>query len=163
MFALSVLVGRLGRDPELRTTQAGQELAQVSLATSRRIKRESGWEEATEWHNVTLWGQAASFAGEQARKGDLVLVVGEPRSRSWEDAQGMKRQSHEIVVGGPQHVFRRLAGTGDGAGRDERAQTEDEPLSAEAAPADETARAPRRPSRAAASRPVVELVEDLPF
>jgi single-strand DNA-binding protein len=163
MFALSVLVGRLGRDPELRTTQAGQEMAQLSLATSRRIKRENGWEETTEWHNVTLWGQAASFAGEQARKGDLVLVMGEPRSRSWEDAQGMKRQSHEIVVGGPQHVFRRLVATPEAAGRDERVQIEGEQPLLKSTPAAEAVRPTQPASRPATSRPALELAEDIPF
>ncbi|HET6467845.1 MAG TPA: single-stranded DNA-binding protein [Geminicoccaceae bacterium] len=138
MFALSVLVGRLGRDPELRTTQAGHEMAQLSVATSRRIKREAQWEEHTEWHSVTLWGQPAGYAAEQVHKGDLVLIVGEPRSRSWEDAQGAKRVAHEVVVGGPQHVFRRLATGGDNP-------------------------TPPRSDRPAPSRSTAELADELPF
>jgi single-strand DNA-binding protein len=144
MLAFSVLVGRLGRDPELRTTQAGQELAQLSVATSRRVKRDTQWEEHTEWHNVTLWGQPASFAAEQVHKGDLVLVVGEPRSRSWEDAQGAKRVTHEIVVGGPQHVFRRLMASGEGAAV---------PHAERPAPAE----------RPVPARSKAELAEELPF
>ena len=153
MLALSVLIGRLGRDPEVRTTQSGQDLARLSLATSRRVKRDEEWAELTEWHDVTLWGQPATFAGEAARKGDLVLVVGEPRSRSWEDAQGSKRTAHEVVVGGPQHVFKRLAGTGEGAGlRDEAEQPR------EAAPVPAPRQARPRPVR-----PMAELAEDIPF
>lgn len=161
MLALSVLIGRLGRDPEVRTTQSGQDLARLSLATSRRVKRDEEWAELTEWHDVTLWGQPATFAGEAAKKGDLVLVVGEPRSRSWEDAQGSKRTAHEVVVGGPQHVFKRLAGTGEGAAaaRDEAEQQR------EAAPAQrEGAASPApRQSRQRPVRPMAELAEDIPF
>jgi single-strand DNA-binding protein len=160
MLALSVLIGRLGRDPEVRTTQSGQDLARLSLATSRRVKRDEEWAELTEWHDVTLWGQPATFAGEAAKKGDLVLVVGEPRSRSWEDAQGSKRTAHEVVVGGPQHVFKRLAGTGEGAtARDEAEQPR------EAAPAQrEGAASPApRQARPRPVRPMAELAEDIPF
>src|ERR671927_994843 len=135
MLALSVLIGRLGRDPEVRTPRWGRAVARLSLATSRRVKRDEEWAELTEWHDVTLWGQPATYAGEAARKGDLVLVVGEPRSRSWEDAQGSKRTAHEVVVGGPQHVFRRLAGSGEGAAaRDETAAEPREAAPAAAAP-----------------------------
>ena len=109
---------------------------------------------------MTLWGQPATFAGEAAKKGDLVLVVGEPRSRSWEDAQGSKRTAHEVVVGGPQHVFKRLAGTGEGAtARDEAEQPR------EAAPAQrEGAASPApRQARPRPVRPMAELAEDIPF
>jgi single-strand DNA-binding protein len=140
MLSLSVIVGRLGRDPELRTTQAGHEMATVSVATNRRVKRDGEWQEETEWHNVVLWGQPAGFAAERTRKGDLVLVLGEPRTRSWEDAQGVKRYTHEIVVGGPQHVFRRLAGPG------------------ESAPAEA-----QKPASTARERSSYELSEDIPF
>ena len=156
MLALSVLIGRLGRDPEVRTTQSGQDLARLSLATSRRVKRDEEWAELTEWHDVTLWGQPATYAGEAAKKGDLVLVVGEPRSRSWEDAQGSKRTSHEVVVGGPQHVFKRLAGSiGEGAAaRDEAEQPREAAAPASPAP---------RQARPRPVRPMAELAEDIPF
>ena len=160
MLSLSVVVGRLGRDPELRTTQGGQEMAQLSVATSRRVKRGEAWEDQTEWHNVVLWGQPATYAGERARKGDLVLVIGEPRSRTWEDAQGSKRHAHGIVVGGPQHVFKRLLpsayASAGGSG------TEEETAAATAAARAE-APAPRERRRAPAGRAMAELTEGLPF
>jgi len=155
MLALSVLIGRLGRDPEVRTTQSGQDLARLSLATSRRVKRDEEWAELTEWHDVTLWGQPATFAGEAAKKGDLVLVVGEPRSRSWEDAQGSKRTAHEVVVGGPQHVFRRLAAAGSAS-----PSADAEPTVAAGSPPPRNGRASRTGNGA---RDMADLAQDLPF
>ena len=163
MLSLSVIVGRLGRDPEPRTTQGGHEMARISVATSRRVRRGEAWEDQAEWHEVTLWGQPASYAGEHARKGDLVLVVGEPRSRTWEDAQGPRRHAHEVVVGGPQHVFRRLlpaAAHGDGGAE---AREEETTAAAPARAEAPASRGRRRAPAAAAAAGAAELAEDLPF
>ena len=70
------LVGNVGRDPDVQTTSAGTKVAHVSLATSRRIPREGGVEERTEWHRLTLWDRLASLAQEYVRKGDRIYVEG---------------------------------------------------------------------------------------
>ena len=93
-----ILLGRLGKDPEVKYTQSGQALARVSLATDDRRKDESGnWVDQTEWHNIVLFGKQAETAGEYAKKGSLVYVEGKLRYRSWDDKEsGQKRYMTEI-------------------------------------------------------------------
>jgi single-strand DNA-binding protein len=71
-----ILVGNVGRDPDVQTTATGTKVAHLSLATSRRITRESGVEERTEWHRLTLWDGLAQLAEEYVRKGDRLYIEG---------------------------------------------------------------------------------------
>jgi single-strand DNA-binding protein len=71
-----ILVGNVGRDPDVHTTAAGTKVANVSLATSRRIPRNGSFEERTEWHRLTLWDRLAQLAEDYVRKGDRVYVEG---------------------------------------------------------------------------------------
>lgn len=93
-----ILLGRLGKDPEVKYTQSGQALARFSLATDDRRKDESGnWVDQTEWHNIVVFGKQAETAGEYAKKGSLVYVEGKLRYRSWDDKEsGQKRYMTEI-------------------------------------------------------------------
>jgi single-strand DNA-binding protein len=71
-----ILVGNAGRDPDVQSTAGGTKVAHVSLATSRRVPRNGGFEERTEWHRLTLWDRLAELAGEYVRKGDRLYVEG---------------------------------------------------------------------------------------
>lgn len=91
------LIGNIGRDPEVQTTTAGKKVAHVSLATSRRITRENGHEERTEWHRLTLWDRLAQLAEEYVRKGDRVYAEGRIEYGSFE-RNGLTIPTAEIVV-----------------------------------------------------------------
>ena len=112
------LVGNVGRDPDVQTTSAGTKVAHVSLATSRRIPREGGVEERTEWHRLTLWDRLASLAQEYVRKGDRIYVEGRMEYDSFEK-NGVTIPTAEVTV--RELVMLGAARNGDDAG----AQDED--------------------------------------
>ncbi len=93
-----MLIGRLGKDPEVKYTQGGTAVATLSVATSSSIKRDDKWEDETEWHRVVAWGRLAEVAGEYMSKGTLVFIEGRLKTRSWEDRDGNKRHVTEIVA-----------------------------------------------------------------
>jgi single-strand DNA-binding protein len=93
-----LLIGNLGKDPEVRYTTSGTAVASFSLATSEKFKNKGGeWEERTEWHNVTLWGRLAEIAGEYLGKGKTVYIEGRLQTRKWQDKEGKDRYTTEIV------------------------------------------------------------------
>lgn len=93
-----ILVGHLGKDPEIKFTPSGIALAKFSLATSERRKDPEGnFKEHTEWHNIILWRRQAEVAGEYLKKGMLVMIEGRIQTRSWEDPTGAKKYMTEIV------------------------------------------------------------------
>jgi len=79
-----ILVGNVGRDPDVSTTLAGAKVAHMSLATSRRIPKEGGFEDRTEWHRLTLWDRLAQIAEDYVRKGDRIYVEGRMEYDSFE-------------------------------------------------------------------------------
>jgi single-strand DNA-binding protein len=92
-----ILVGNLGRDPELRTTPQGTPLARFSVATTTTWKDSSGArQERTEWHDVVAWDKLAQICGEFLHKGKMVYVEGSLQTRSWEDQNKQKRYKTEI-------------------------------------------------------------------
>jgi len=93
-----ILIGNLGKDPEVRYTAAGTAVASFSLATSEKFKNKGGeWEEKTEWHNITLWARLAEVAGEYLAKGKTIYVEGRLQTRKWQDRDGKDRYTTEIV------------------------------------------------------------------
>jgi single-strand DNA-binding protein len=93
-----LLIGNLGKDPEVRYTASGTAVASFSLATSEKFKNKSGeWEEKTEWHNITLWARLAEVAGEYLAKGKTICVEGRLQTRKWQDRDGKDRYTTEIV------------------------------------------------------------------
>ncbi len=109
-----MLIGNLGKDPEVRYTTSGTAVTSFSLATSERFKNRNGeWEEKTEWHNVTLWGRLAEIAGEYLAKGRTVFVEGRLQTRKWQDRDGRDRYTTEIVA----DKMQMLGGKGEGGGR----------------------------------------------
>jgi single-strand DNA-binding protein len=94
-----LLVGRLGRDPELRFTPQGERVGGMRLATNRSVSAGEGERrELTDWHDVVLWGKQAETVAQHSRKGDLVCVEGRLQTRSWEDPSGEKRYRTEVVA-----------------------------------------------------------------
>ena len=94
-----MLIGRLGKDPEIRYTQSGSAVANFSLATSEFSKDKQGQkQERTEWHNIVAWEHLADLAQNYLKKGKQVYIEGRLQTRSWEDPQGQKRYTTEIVA-----------------------------------------------------------------
>ena len=94
-----ILVGRLGRDPEVKYTPSGAPVAKFSLATDESFKDKTGEkQERTEWHNIVAWNKLAEICGEYLTKGKLVFIEGSIRSRQWQDQSGNKRTSYEIIA-----------------------------------------------------------------
>jgi single-strand DNA-binding protein len=94
-----ILVGRLGRDPETRFTPNGQAVCNFSLATDESYKDRAGErQKRTEWHRIVLWGKLAELAQQYLKKGSLIYLEGRIQSRQWDDREGQKRTSFEIVA-----------------------------------------------------------------
>ena len=94
-----ILIGNLGKDPELKHTSGGTAVANFTLATNERFKDKDGnWQDKTEWHNITCWARLAEIASEYLKKGRSVYVEGRLQTRSWEDKQRTKRYTTEIVA-----------------------------------------------------------------
>jgi single-strand DNA-binding protein len=93
-----MIIGNLGRDPELRYTPSGQSICQFSVAVSRNFKKGDEWQEETEWFNVVQWGQGGERAAEKLRKGNKVYVEGRLQTRSYEDKEGKKVFRTELIA-----------------------------------------------------------------
>lgn len=94
-----IIVGRLGADPEVRTVGQGGTVTRLSVATSENwVDKEGHKQERTEWHRIVVWGKLAEICGKHLSKGRQVYVEGRLQTRSWEDQQGQKKYSTEIVA-----------------------------------------------------------------
>jgi single-strand DNA-binding protein len=125
-----LLMGRLGKDPELRYTTDGTPVATFSMATSETYKDRSGVkQERTEWHNIVAWRKLAEIAGEYLKKGRLVYVEGRIQSREYEGRDGVKRRVYEIVASDMKMM---PSGQGQGQPQEER-----RPFGAPRGPADD--------------------------
>jgi single-strand DNA-binding protein len=94
-----MLIGFLGKDPEVRFTQAGKAVATFSLATSSSWTDQSGEKhEQTEWHRIVAWGKLAEICGEYLQKGSKAYIEGRIQSREWNDNSGAKRTTVEVVA-----------------------------------------------------------------
>lgn len=93
-----ILIGRLGKDPEMRYTASGTAVVNFSLATNHFTKDQDGNNsDQTEWHQVVAFGRTAEVAGEYLNKGKLVYIEGRLQTRSWDDQNGQKRYKTEVV------------------------------------------------------------------
>jgi single-strand DNA-binding protein len=93
------LAGHLGRDPEIRATPSGRMVATFSVATNRRYKSEDGQtQEQTQWHRIVAFGRPAELSRDYLKKGRAVLLEGRLQTREWEDKEGRKRETTEIVM-----------------------------------------------------------------
>ena len=113
-----ILVGNLGKDPEIRYLPSGGAVANFSIATSESWKDKSTGEqkEKTEWHNISIFGKLAEIAGEYLRKGSQVYIEGALQTRKWQDQSGNDRYSTEVVVQGFSGTMQMLGGKSDNQG-----------------------------------------------
>ena len=112
------LIGRIGKDPEVRHTQSGQAVASFSVATDESYKDQSGQKvEKTEWHKVTAWGKQAEFIGSYLGKGRLVYIEGKIETRKWADQNGQERYTTEIKAERVQALDKRPDGQQQPAGQ----------------------------------------------
>ena len=93
-----MLIGRLGRDPEIRYSSNNTPICNFSLATSERIRKGDSFEEKTEWHRIVVFGNQAENASKFLKKGSLVFVDGKIQSRTYQDKDGNERNVFEIVA-----------------------------------------------------------------
>lgn len=95
----AMIIGNLGRDPEMRYTPSGQAVTQFTVAVNRNYKNQDGdWQEETEWFRVVAWGPLAERTAEYLRKGRKVYVEGRLQTRQWEDQSGQKRYTTELIA-----------------------------------------------------------------
>ena len=112
-----IIVGNLGADPELRYTQSGTAVANLRLATNERWSDKDGnQQERTEWHRVVVWGRQAENCEKYLAKGRQVYVEGRLQTRDWEDRDGNKRYTTEIVAQNVQFLSGGAGGAGGGGG-----------------------------------------------
>lgn len=111
-----ILIGNLGADPELRSTQTGQSVCSLRLATSEKYKdRDGNMQERTEWHKVVVWGPQAETVNKYCKKGKQIFLEGRIQTRKWQDKNGADQYTTEIVA----ENVRFLGGGGAGAGASE--------------------------------------------
>ena len=114
-----ILIGNLGRDPELKHTPSNVAFARFSIATTERYKdKEGNWQDRTEWHNIVLWQRLAEVASQYLKKGSQVYIEGRLQTRSWDDRQtNQKKYMTEVVA----NSMVLLGGRGEGG--EERARS----------------------------------------
>lgn len=116
-----MIIGNLGRDPEMRYTPSGQAVTQFTVATNRNYRDAQGeWQSETEWFRVVVWGPQAERTAERLRKGHKVYVEGRIQTRQWEDQQGQKRSTTELVANQVNSLERRERGDEDAPFPDDR-------------------------------------------
>jgi single-strand DNA-binding protein len=149
-----ILIGNLGKDPEVKYTPQGTPVAKLTLATNERYKDKGGeWQDRTEWHNVVLWSRLAEIAGEYLKKGGKVYIEGRLQTRSWEDkTSGQKKYMTEVVA----NDLVLLGGRGESGGGSDFGGS---PRSAAAGSNNFDQRVPEH--EAPASGPITD--EDIPF
>jgi single-strand DNA-binding protein len=129
------LLGRLGKDPEMRSTQGGMTIASFSLATSDRQKDAQGnWQDHTEWHNLVAFQRTAEIVRDYCKKGSQIFVEGKIQTRTWEDKEsGQKKYRTEILVNDLSLLDSKGSGGGEGGGSYSKSAST--PYTAGAAPA----------------------------
>lgn len=120
-----ILIGNLGRDPEVKYLPSGQAVANFTMATNERWKGKDGqMQERTEWHRIVVYGKSAENCGEYLSKGRTVCVEGRLQTREWEDKNGQKRSTTEVVANSV--VFLGSKGDRSGSGRGDDPPPEEE-------------------------------------
>ena len=139
-----ILIGRLGRDPEVRYLPNGEAVANFSIATSEQWKDKSGAkQEKTEWHNITMYRRLAEIAGDYLRKGQEVYIEGKIQSRKYTGKDGVERTAYEIIASEMKMI--------GGKGESSSSAVQDEPK-------------PQPVQREQVSAPIVDdLSDDMPF
>ena len=157
-----ILVGNLGKDPEVRYMPSGSAICTVTLATSRQWKDKTSGErqEETEWHRVTFFDRMAEIAGEYLKKGRPVYVEGRLKTRKYTDKEGVEKYSTEIVATDMQLLGGREGAGGGGGGTGDESGAAAAPRSA---PAARTAPAPASKPAAKSGSGFDDMDDDSPF
>lgn len=141
-----ILIGRLGKDPEVRYMPNGEAVCNFSVATSESWKDSNGQkQERSEWHNVTMYRKLAEIAGKYLTKGSQVYLEGKIQSRKYQGKDGIERTAYEIIA----NEMKMLGGGSDGQ-QAQQAQAE-------------TPTPPHRQAQAAPAAPVEDIDDDIPF
>ena len=167
-----ILIGNLGKDPEVRYAPSGSAICNITLATSRNWKDKTSGErqEETEWHRVVFFDRMAEVAGEYLKKGKSVYIEGRLKTRKWTDKEGVDKYTTEIMADRMEMLGSREAGGGGGGG--DEAYSEQSAPRAEAprrsappprAPAPAAAAAPRPAPAAKSSTGFDDMDDDIPF
>ena len=128
MFNKAILIGRLGRDPEVRYTTSGTAVADFSVATNEVWTDQSGErQERTEWHRIVVWRRLAEICEKYLRKGSLVMIEGRIQTREWEDRDGNRRRTTEIIALGMKMLDSRTDRMGGGPPADRPARRSSAP------------------------------------
>lgn len=136
----ALIIGHLGGDPELRHTGGGAAVVNVSIATNEKWKdKDGGTKESTEWHRVVFFGKLAEIVAEYLKKGSMVYVEGRLQTREWEDKDGAKQKTTEVIAS--QMVM--LGGKGESGGQ--------------------TSQKPRAAAKPAARQAPPDFDDDIPF
>ena len=161
-----ILVGNLGRDPETRSFPNGDQVSNVTIATTDRYKDKTSGEmkEITEWHRVSFFGRLAEIAGQYLRKGSQIYVEGSLRTRKWTDKDGVEKYTTEIRADSMQMLGSRQGMGGQGAAEDEGGGGGQgyAPRAPAAAPR-AAAPAPRPPAPSRAASGFDDMDDDIPF
>lgn len=152
-----ILVGNLGRDPEMRYMPSGDALVSFSVATTDSWKDKNGQkQERTEWHRISMFGKLAEIAGEYLKKGSSVYLEGRLQTRKWQDKDGNERQTTEVVA----DRMQMLGGRG-GSGTYDAMDDDSAPAPRQSAPASGAAQRPA-PAKPASSN-FDDFEDDIPF
>ncbi len=157
-----ILVGRLGRDPEVRYMPSGDAVTNFSIATDEQWRDRNGERQTrTEWHNITLFGKLGEIAGQYLRKGSLVYIEGRIQSRKYTGKDGIERTAYDIIG----NEMKMLGSKNDqaGGGAHYEAPERDEEYRAPAAAPSAPPAAPRRQESRPAPAPVDDIDDDIPF
>jgi single-strand DNA-binding protein len=162
-----ILIGNLGRDPEVRYTPSGAAVCNVTLATTRSWKsKESGEKvEETEWHRIVFYDRLAEIAGEYLKKGRSIYVEGRLKTRKWTDKDGAEKYTTEVIAQEMSMLGSR-EGMGGGAGGDDEGGSHGERSSAppqRSAPASRPSAPASRPAPKASSTGFDNMDDDIPF
>lgn len=152
-----VLIGNLGSDPEIRTLESGAMVAKIGIATSENYRDKAGeWQSQTEWHDVVMWRYLAERAQQTLKKGSQVYIEGKLTHRTWEDKDGNKRKTTEVVAAVMRLLGKREGGNSGGGGN---FPTEEPPNSSSSSMSSGSAPATAAPADSSSS----EGDDDLPF
>lgn len=126
MYNKIILIGNLGRDPEIRKLEGGVSVGKFPIATNESYQDKSGeWQQRTEWHDIVVWRHLADRAERDLKKGALIFIEGKLTHRKWQDNEGNNRYSTEVVANTMRQLDR--TGRGEGGGSDAFPSAQDIP------------------------------------
>ena len=164
-----ILVGNLGKDPEVRYTQAGKAITSLTLATSESWKDQSGQiQEKTEWHRISIFGKLAEIAGEYLKKGSQVYIEGKLQTSKWQNKEGQDQYTTEVVLDPFNGVMQMLGGKSDNQGQQGQQQPaqQRQPQQRQAAPQQQQQnqgyQQPQQ-NQAPMAEPDFDFDDDIPF